>query len=70
MADIYRWSATGPDGQEMTEGLPKGEFPTQEDAEQFLREEWDVYAAEGATAVTLLRGTEVVYGPMSLEPEE
>lgn len=71
MSDNYAWS------YEDAEGAPMGElamasvaFPTQADAEAWLSEEWGTLADAGVQAVTLRRGEEVVYGPMSLSPAD
>ncbi len=43
-------------------------FPSQSDAEAFVSDTWrDLRAAE-ISAVTLLDGDRVVYGPMNLDP--
>jgi len=48
-------------GQEMT-------FDDQGDAEEWLGQQWQSLLERGVTAVTLLDGTDEVYGPMSLHP--
>lgn len=44
-------------------------FPSQIDAEAFVSDSWRDLRAARITAVTLLDGDRVVYGPMSLDPE-
>jgi hypothetical protein len=53
----YRWSH---------DGSPT--FPDQPAAEEWLGEHWRDLVDDGVDEVTLLRGDEVVYGPMSLHP--
>ncbi len=43
-------------------------FPRQSDAEAFVSDTWRDLRAAGISAVTLLDGDRVVYGPMSLDP--
>lgn len=43
-------------------------FHSQIDAEAFVSETWQELRAAGISAVTLLDGDRVVYGPMSLDP--
>ncbi|HVE63829.1 MAG TPA: hypothetical protein VNB94_08520 [Mycobacteriales bacterium] len=43
-------------------------FPSQADAEAWLGDQWRELLDRGVTAVTLIEGDRVVYGPMSLEP--
>jgi hypothetical protein len=51
-------------------GAPHPEvFGTQADAESWLGEIWRELLAAGVDQVTLLDGSEKVYGPMSLHPE-
>ena len=54
---------TGPD-------LPRGSFPSQADAETWIGEAWHELLAGGVEQVSLLNGSETVYGPMSLHPLE
>lgn len=53
----YRWSCTD-----------SPLFEDQDTAEDWLRDEWADLLARGVDDVTLLRGDDVVYGPMSLHP--
>jgi hypothetical protein len=43
-------------------------FPNQIDAEAFVSDTWPQLRTAGISAVTLLDGDRVVYGPMSLDP--
>jgi hypothetical protein len=43
-------------------------FPSQNDAEAFVSDTWPELRAAGISAITLLDGDRVVYGPMSLDP--
>ena len=45
-------------------------FPTQSDAESWLGEEWRPLLAAGVSRVWLLEHDRVVYGPMSLDPQD
>ncbi len=57
------------DGKPCTDvGLSKAEFPTQDEAEAWLGEEWPTLANAGVASVSLRNGDEIVYGPMSLGP--
>lgn len=55
----YRWSHPG-----------SPEFADQAEAEEWLGSAWSELLAQGVDEVTLLRGDEVVYGPMSLHPPD
>lgn len=71
MSDTYSWVFQRSDGTPLTDlGLSSTEFPTQADAEGWLGQEWPVLADAGVQAVTLRRGEDDVYGPMSLSPAE
>ena len=50
--------------------LPKETFGSQSDAESWLGESWRGLLAAGVDQVTLLAESRVVYGPMSLHPED
>lgn len=50
-------------GEEMT-------FEDQGDAEEWLGAEWRGLLERGVVTVTLLDGTDEVYGPMSLRPPD
>lgn len=50
--------------------LPTTGFPTQSDAESWLGESWQELADAGVAAVTLHEDDQVVYGPMSLSPDQ
>lgn len=47
---------------------PELTFEDQSQAEDWLGREWQTLLSGGVEAVTLLDGTEEVYGPMSLRP--
>lgn len=70
MSDRYSWSYSRGDGDVPDLGLAAVEFPTQAEAEAWLSEEWTALADAGVEQVTLLIGSEVVYGPMSLSPAD
>lgn len=71
MDDGFTWTYLGADGTAMTDlGLASTTFPTQAEAEAWLGEEWTTLADAGVTSVTLMRGEEEVYGPMSLSPAD
>lgn len=50
------------------EAATSSKFPSQGDAEAWLGDQWRELQDAGVTAVTLLDGERVVYGPMSLDP--
>lgn len=52
------------------EELPVARFPSQAEAESWVGEQWRELLDAGVDAVTLLRDSDVVYGPMSLHPPE
>lgn len=67
MSESYTWTYEDAEGAPMGElGMASVVFPTQADAEAWLSGEWGTLADAGVQAVTLRRGDEVVYGPMSL----
>lgn len=71
MTDRYTWRYERTDGSTVPDlGLSAAQFPTQAEAEAWFSEEWASIADAGVDQVTLLRGEEVVYGPMSLSPAE
>lgn len=71
MSETYTWSYENADGGPVEDlGLSAVSFPTQADAEGWLSQEWPTLADAGVSAVTLHRGEEVVYGPMSLSPSD
>ena len=71
MSDGFSWSYFSADGSPSTDlGLAATVFPTQAEAEAWLGEEWPTLADAGVSAVTLRRGEEDVYGPMSLSPAD
>lgn len=72
MNEDYTWVYETPQGtaDQGSATSSTQSFPTQADAEAWLSQEWAVLAEQGVTAVTLQRGPEVVYGPMSLSPAE
>ncbi|HVE99125.1 MAG TPA: hypothetical protein VNA12_08090 [Mycobacteriales bacterium] len=59
----WRWQY---DGSAATPS--SAEFPAQGDAEAWLGDHWRELQDSGVTAVTLVEGDRVVYGPMSLDP--
>lgn len=63
-SDAYTWTYVDQHGATVGEGSPT--FPTQGEAEAWLAEEWEAIKDSGADGVTLRRGEETVYGPMSL----
>lgn len=66
--DAYTWSYLDADGRPTTsEALPALTFPSQGEAEAWFAQEWEDVRAAGVDAVTLRRGEDVVYGPMSLQ---
>jgi len=52
------------------EAPPGDGFPTQSDAETWLGENWRELLSTGVEQVSLLDGTHVVYGGMSLRPPD
>ena len=71
MSDRFTWTCLDANGQPVTgAGVPTTEFPTQADAETWFAESWHELPELGVEAVTLMREGEVVYGPMSLHPQE
>ena len=69
MAEHHRWTYADSTGQEMNPpGVVETEFPSRVDAEAWLAEDWQEIAEAGVSTVTLMSGTDVVYGPMSLSP--
>jgi hypothetical protein len=71
MSESFTWVFQKADGAPMTDlGLASTAFPTQADAEGWLGQEWPTLADAGVEAVTLRRGEDDVYGPMSLSPAE
>ncbi|MBW8173546.1 hypothetical protein K0651_10870 [Ornithinimicrobium sp. Arc0846-15] len=63
----YAWTVDPADSDPAPPaGRERGNFPTQADAEAWLASEWETLADEGAPAVSLWHGTDLVYGPMSL----
>ncbi|MCH8612686.1 hypothetical protein [Arsenicicoccus dermatophilus] len=64
--DAYTWTYLDAAGAPLAEASSPS-FPSQAEAEAWFAEEWQVVKDGGADSVTLMRGTEVVYGPMSLQ---
>ncbi|UJH71320.1 hypothetical protein [Ornithinimicrobium sp. INDO-MA30-4] len=63
----YVWTIDPLDSEPTSpEGRERGSFPTQADAEAWLASEWETLVDEGAPAVSLWHGSDLVYGPMSL----
>jgi hypothetical protein len=68
---VWTWRFEAADGTSATSGeLPKETFGSQGDAESWLGENWRSLLDTGVDQVTLLEESTVVYGPMSLHPEE
>ncbi|WP_409485542.1 hypothetical protein [Arsenicicoccus dermatophilus] len=67
--DAYTWTHLDAAGAPLA-GERSPSFPTQGEAEAWFAEQWQVVKDGGADSVTLMRGTEVVYGPMSLQSME
>lgn len=63
--ESYRWRLEDADGKPLPSDhtVP---FPTQADAEAWFAESWEDLAGAGVAQVSLLRESEVVYGPMPL----
>jgi hypothetical protein len=57
----YRWVYAG--GESHT-------FEDQQEAEDWLSEQFATLAEQGVDDVTLMSGDELVYGPMSLHPAD
>lgn len=71
MSENYTWSYESSDGTPVGDlGMSTVTFPTQADAEAWLSQEWPTLADAGVQSVTLRRGDDVVYGPMSLSPAD
>jgi hypothetical protein len=68
----WSWRYETADGELVAPAdLPSADtFPTQSDAESWLGEEWRPLLGAGVARVTLLEGDRVVYGPMSLDPQQ
>lgn len=63
---VLRWRYEDLQGGEVAG--PEITFVDQSDAEEWLGREWQGLLDDGVDAVTLLDGTDEVYGPMSLRP--
>lgn len=71
MSETYTWTYENSEGTQLGDlGMASVTFPTQAEAEAWLSEEWGTLADAGVQAVTLRRGEEIVYGPMSLSPAD
>ena len=68
----WSWRYETADGEPVRPGdlAPAETFPTQSDAESWIGEEWRALLAAGVARVTLLEGDRIVYGPMSLDPDQ
>lgn len=67
MSESYRWRLEDTSGQPLPDGPEHSvPFPTQADAEAWFAESWEDLAGAGVAQVSLLRESEVVYGPMPL----
>ncbi len=60
----WRWLFADEAGVVVT--VPETVFDTQEDAEGWLRDEFEELAEDGIATVTLMDGEHAVYGPMYL----
>ncbi|WP_380167919.1 hypothetical protein [Jannaschia sp. R86511] len=70
-SETWTWRYEDSSGEVVSAGgLPTGSFPSQADAESWVGEAWRELLDGGVDAVTLLRDSDVVYGPMSLHPPE
>jgi hypothetical protein len=61
----WTWRLEAADGTPMS-GPASPPQPSQSDAESWLGEQWRELAEAGVAQVTLLDGTDEVYGPMPL----
>jgi len=69
MAESHSWQLLNSSGETVEDvGISGLTFPSQGEAEAWMSEQWPTLADAGVEAVTLLRESEVVYGPMSLSP--
>jgi hypothetical protein len=67
----FAWRFEAVDGSPLASpDLPTAVFPNQADAESWVGETWRELLGLGVEQVTLFRGGEKVYGPMSLRPGE
>lgn len=64
---VLRWRYEDADGGAASG--PDVSFEDQADAEEWLGLQWQGLLDDGVEAVTLVDGTEELYGPMSLRPE-
>lgn len=70
MSDSYRWRLEDASGRALPDRPEQSvPFPTQADAEAWFAESWEDLAGAGVAQVSLLRESEVVYGPMPLSAE-
>lgn len=70
MTDSYRWRLEDASGQALPDRAEQSvPFPTQADAEAWFAESWEDLAGAGVAQVSLLRESEVVYGPMPLSAD-
>ena len=68
----WSWQYLDHGGQVMNspvEPLVTSAFPSKSDAEAYVSDTWRELRAAGISAVTLVDGDRVVYGPMSLDSE-
>lgn len=61
----YRWRLESADGTSLDHPASPA-HPSQSDAENWLGEQWRQLAETGVVQVTLLDGSDPVYGPMPL----
>lgn len=67
----WSWRCEKADGSPATgRSIPKDEFGSQSDAETWLGERWRDLLEVGVDQVVLFSGDKLVYGPMSLHPED
>lgn len=70
MVESHRWTYSDAQGQAVkTPGLVEPSFPSRADAEAWLADDWQEIADAGVSSVTLMCGSDVVYGPMSLSAD-
>jgi hypothetical protein len=64
----YRWRYEDRTGS--TVPGPQAEFSDQAEAEDWLGVSWQALLDDSIDQVTLVHGSDVVYGPMSLHPPD
>ena len=63
----WRWLCADEAGIVMSE--PAVTFASQQEAEDWLRDQFEELSDDGVAAVTLMDGEHAVYGPMFLTPD-